>query len=92
MWQDMAAKRNAGTPESGRLGPLRTAAMLAVVAGAVGSVGLTLRAGHRNNSLVLQMLFLIWVLLPFVALALLRNSLGVLEWYELKPESIRFRS
>jgi len=40
------------------------------LAGAVGSVGLTLRAGHRNNSLILMALFATWVLSPLVALVL----------------------
>jgi hypothetical protein len=40
----------------------------ATVAGAAGSLGLTLRVGHRNNSRILLMLFGIWVLSPFIAL------------------------
>ena len=55
-------------PEGGYLGRLRTVAQFAVVAGAVGSVGLTLRAGRRTPRLLL-LLFVIWVLSPFVALA-----------------------
>ena len=42
-------------------------ARIAVVAGAVGSVGLTLRAG-RTTPRFLLFLFVIWVLSPFVAL------------------------
>jgi len=38
------------------------------LAGAVGAVGLMLRAGHRNNSLVRMALFAVWVSSPFVAL------------------------
>ena len=45
-------------------------APVAVVAGAVGSAGLMLRAGHRNDSHILLALFAIWVLSPFVALGL----------------------
>jgi hypothetical protein len=41
---------------------------IAVVAGAVGSVGLLLRAGRRTPRLLL-VLFVIWILSPFVALA-----------------------
>lgn len=40
--------------------------MVAVVAGAVGSLGLMLRAGHPP--LFLRVLFAIWVLSPFMAL------------------------
>ena len=53
----------------GFLGPLRTVAMIAVLAGAAGSIGLTLRVGHRNSSWILLVLFGIWVLSPFIALA-----------------------
>jgi hypothetical protein len=57
-----------GRPESGYLGVLRTAALIAVLAGAAGSVGLMLRAGRRNQSqILLLLLFGIWVLSPFVA-------------------------
>lgn len=43
-------------------------ALIAVVAGAVGSVSLMLRADQRTPRFLL-VLFLIWVLSPFVALA-----------------------
>jgi hypothetical protein len=56
--------------EGGLLGLIRTAALIAVLAGAGGSLGLMLRVGHRNNSRVLLVLFGIWVLSPFIALAL----------------------
>jgi dienelactone hydrolase len=49
---------------------LSGAALLLPVAGAVGSVGLMLRAGQRNESRILLALFAIWVLSPFVALVL----------------------
>ena len=55
------------TPESGILRLLRAAALVAVLAGAVGSVGLTLYAGRRNDSRILMVLFTLWVLSPFVA-------------------------
>jgi hypothetical protein len=54
-------------PENGFLGLLRAAALIAVVAGAGGSVGLMLRAGQRTPRLLL-VLFVIWVLCPFLAL------------------------
>ena len=56
-----------GRTESGFFG-LRTAASIAVLAGAVGSVGLLLRATDRNPSQLLVVLLAIWVVSPFVAL------------------------
>lgn len=53
--------------------PLRRAARVAAVLGAAGSVGCMLRVGYRNGSTVpplLLVLFLFWVLSPFVALVL----------------------
>jgi len=47
---------------------LRTAALIAVLAGAVGSVGLLLRATNRNPSQLLVLLLAIWVVSPFMAL------------------------
>ena len=61
------AKVSLESPEGGFLGPLRTTALVAVIAGAVGSVGLTLRAG-RHAPRILLVLFATWVLFPFVAL------------------------
>jgi len=57
-------------PERGFLGLLRAAALIAVLAGAAGSLGLMLHAGRRNDSRILLVLFTIWVLSPFVALVL----------------------
>src|SRR5262245_18378258 len=53
-------------------GPLRSAASIAVPLGAVGSVGLMLWAGRRNDSRILLVLFGLWVLSPFVLLALVK--------------------
>jgi hypothetical protein len=64
----MSLNASRGRPEDRFLGPLRAAAMIAVLAGAAGSIALTLRVGHRNNSRILMMLFAIWVLSPFTAL------------------------
>ena len=50
------------------LGLLRGMALIAVVAGAVGSLGLMLRADQRTPRFLL-VLFFFWVLSPFVALA-----------------------
>lgn len=55
--------------DRGFLGPLRATASVAVVAGAGGSVGLMLRAGRHNDSRLLLVLFAVWVLSPFMALA-----------------------
>jgi hypothetical protein len=52
----------------GFLGLLRAAARVAVVAGAIGSVGLMLRAG-RSTPRLLLVVFVFWVVSPFVALA-----------------------
>jgi hypothetical protein len=49
---------------------LRAAALVAVVIGAVGSVSLMMRVGHRNPSRLLLALFLIWDVSPFVGLVL----------------------
>jgi len=56
-------------PEGGFLGRLRAAALIAVVVGAAGTVGLFLRAGQRTPRLLL-VLMAIWVLSPFIALVL----------------------
>ena len=64
----ITAHASQGTTDSRFLGLLRAAARVAVVAGAVGSLGLMLRAG-RNTPRLLLVLFVIWVLSPFVALA-----------------------
>jgi hypothetical protein len=49
---------------------LRTIARVALAAGAAGSIALMLRAGARQRSVVLMLLFSGWVLSPFLALAL----------------------
>ena len=60
-----------GNNSDGRFpGLLHAVALIAVVAGAVGSVGLMFWVGHRNPSRVLLALFLIWDLSPFIALLL----------------------
>jgi hypothetical protein len=55
-------------PDGGFLGLLRAAALIAVLVGAVGSVGLMLRAGQRTPRLLL-VVFVFWVASPFVGLA-----------------------
>jgi hypothetical protein len=64
----MTAGASPGRLESGFLGLLRRVALTAVVAGAGGSLGITLWVGHRNPSPVLMILFAGWVLSPFMAL------------------------
>jgi hypothetical protein len=58
-----------GRPESGFLGRLRSAALIVVLAGAVGSIGLWFRAS-KHPPLLIIVLFVIWVLSPFVLLVL----------------------
>src|SRR5579859_6023940 len=65
---EMTSKVPEEWPEAGFLGLLRTAALIAALAGAGGSFGLMIRVGHRNHSGLLLALFAIWVLSPFVAL------------------------
>ena len=64
------AKASRRRPDGGFLGLLHAVALIAVVAGALGSVGLMLWVGHRNSSRVLVVLFAIWDLSPFIALVL----------------------
>src|SRR5688572_26439979 len=53
--------------DGGFLDLLRVVALIAVVIGGVGSLGLMLRAG-RNTPRFLLVLFILWILAPFVAL------------------------
>lgn len=62
------SKANSALPDGGSLGDLRAVALIVLVAGAVGSVGLMLVAGHPP--IFLRVLFAIWVVSPFVALLL----------------------
>jgi hypothetical protein len=60
-----------GSTSNGKfLRVLRSAALFAAPAGAIGSVGLMLHAGRRNDSRILMVLFTFWVLSPFVGLVL----------------------
>ena len=65
---EIASKASRGRPDDRSLGFLRAAALIAVLVGAMGSVGLTLCAGRHNHSLILMALFAVWVLSPFMAL------------------------
>jgi hypothetical protein len=66
----MISELSPGKPESGILGLLRSVGLTALLAGTVGSVGLTLHAGRHNPSRLLMLLFTLWVLSPFMALVL----------------------
>jgi len=61
LWRSISA----GPPYNGRV---RAAAFIAVLAGAMGSLGLMLRVGHGNRSFLLMVFFAIWVVAPFAAL------------------------
>jgi hypothetical protein len=67
---EITAETNGERPDVGALRLLHAVAVFAVVAGALGSVGLMLWVGHRNPSRVLIALFVIWDLSPFLALLL----------------------
>jgi len=49
-----------------KLNLFRLLALGVLVAGALGSLDLTLKAGHNNKSFILVALFVIWVLSPFI--------------------------
>jgi len=54
--------------DDGILSPLRSVALLGLVIGTLGSEFLVIRAGGLSQPL-LSVLFFVWILLPFVALA-----------------------
>lgn len=47
---------------------LRKTALIVMITGAAGSLGLVLYTGRNNHSVFLVMLFVVWVLSPFAAL------------------------
>jgi len=63
---EMTSKADGVLFKRGIHSSLRGAALIAVVAGAGASLAFMLRAGHRQNSRILLLLFGIWVLFPFV--------------------------
>ena len=67
---EMTSKVSRGRTEGGSLGLLHAAGLIAVLVGAVGSVGLMLHAGRNNPSRLLLVLFVLWVLSPFIVLVL----------------------
>lgn len=65
--EEASANARRERPGNAFLGLLRAVCLVAIAAGAVGSVGWMLRAGQRAPRF-LQVLFTIWVLSPFVGL------------------------
>jgi hypothetical protein len=65
---ERTARANRGRPDGGFLGLLRAVALIAAAAAGCASVALLLRAGPRQKSHLLIVLFTIWVLSPFMAL------------------------
>jgi len=53
-----------------RLNILRNVALSVALAGAVGAVIITFQEGRNNPSVLLRLLFVIWVLSPFIAFAI----------------------
>ena len=64
--RQITAEASRGRP-NGLLDRLRAVALIAVVVGTVGAVGLTLQAG-RSTPRLLLVLVVLWVLSAFVAL------------------------
>jgi hypothetical protein len=61
---------------------LRCAALIVALAGGLGSVGLMLDPGRRNHSVILLVLFTVWVFSPFMGLisaSVLRKSESLLK-------------
>jgi hypothetical protein len=54
----------------GRIDAMRNAAFVALPLGALGSVAAVIYGGRRNPSRLLIVLFVLWVLAPFAALAI----------------------
>jgi hypothetical protein len=46
---------------------LHSIALILILTGAVGSLVLTFHTGRKNNSVLLPLLFAVWVLSPFIA-------------------------
>ena len=67
---EMTSTASRALPEAGFFRVLRGAALTFALAGAAGSVGLMLHAGSHQNSRILLLLFVVWVLSPFVAAVL----------------------
>lgn len=70
----MASKANRRISSETSLSRLHVAALIAMVAGAVGSLGLLFHASQRRPA-PLMIIFVIWVLSPFLALVFLDRIL-----------------
>src|SRR5438477_11739928 len=57
---------------------LQRTALIGALAGAAGSLGLMFRAAHRQRSIILLLLFAIWVLSPFMGL--IRANMASKRW------------
>jgi|SRR5438445_1814771 len=53
---------------------LRAVTLVAAVVGAVGAIVFVLRVGHRNKSIILVAMFVIWDVAPFVGLLLAHRA------------------
>lgn len=71
---EMTAKPRRVEPVRGLLAFFRVAALIAVLVGAVGSLGLMFYTGRRQNSRILMILFTLWVVSPFVVAALAERT------------------
>jgi hypothetical protein len=74
---ESASKASGGRADGGVLGLLHALALIAVVVGAAASLGLLFRASERTPKFLL-LLFIGWVLAPFVALVL--ADIGSKRW------------
>ena len=63
------SRDGAGEATSRVLERVRTASMVVLLSGAMGSVALMLVVGRRNSSRLLLVVFAVWVLSPFAVLA-----------------------
>ena len=57
---------------------LRAVALVAAAVGAVGSTGFVLYTGRKNPSVILMLLFVVWVVSPFAAF--IRISRSAKDW------------
>ncbi len=71
-----------------RFGNLRYLALVAAMAGALGSVVLMLRVGRHNSSALLLALFSVWVISPFAAL--LFTGFLSRRWTVFKQKAIHY--
>jgi hypothetical protein len=69
---------------------LQSFALGVIIVGALGSLYLTMRAGGNNKSLLLVLLFLLWVLSPFAALIRINILSGSLPTGKLKSGKAQF--